>query len=133
MTDARIRITRVIDDDELGRQIEPKMANLGQAMGARMQRIVPKRTWALHDSIDASTERRGSRVTTTVGAGGGDVDYAIEVERGTSRMRAQPYMRPAFAQTTGRDLNYSGIGITQHGVVAFSTRRSRVRARGRRR
>lgn len=127
--DARIRITRVVDEEELGRQIEPKMEKLGQAMGARMQRLVPKRTWALHDTISASTERKGAVVTTTVGAGGEGVDYALDVERGTSKMRAQPYMRPAFAQTTGRDLAYSGKGITTHGVVAFSSRRARVRAR----
>ena len=131
MNDARIRITRVVDDDELGRQMEPKMQNLGQALGGRMQRLVPKRSWALHDTIEADTERNGARVTTTVGFGDADVDYGLAVERGTSRMRAQPFARPAFAQTTGADLNYSGKGITRHGVVSFSTRRTRVRSRAR--
>lgn len=127
---ARIRITRVADPGELGRQMEPKMQNLGEAMGARMQRIVPKRTWALHDTISADTVREGDRITTTIGAGSDEVDYALDVERGTSKASAQPYMRPAFAQTTGRDLNYKGKGITRHGVVSFSTRRTRTRARG---
>lgn len=128
--DARIRITRVVNDEELGRQIEPKMTKLGQAIGARAQRLVPKRTWALHDTIFAETERKGATVVTTVGAGGtDDVDYGLDVERGTSKMAAQPYLRPAFAQTTGRDLAYSGKGITAHGVVAFSSRRARTRAR----
>lgn len=130
--DARIRITRVVNPDELGEQIEPKMVKLGSAMGARMQRIVPKRTWALHDTIDAVTERRGATVVTTVGAGSPEVGYALDVERGTSKMSAQPYMRPAFAQTTGADLRYGGKGITRHGVVAFSTRRQRTRSRGKR-
>lgn len=129
---ARIRITRVVDPGEIGRQIEPKMQNLGEAMGSRMQRLVPKRTWALHDTISADTVREGDRVTTTVGAGSDMVDYALDVERGTSKMSAQPYMRPAFAQTTGRDLNYHGKGITRHGVVTFSTRRTRVRGRAQR-
>lgn len=128
--DIRIRITRVVDDDELGRQIEPKMRNLGEAIGARMQRLVPKRTWALHDSIVTDTERTGARVVTQVGAGNDDVDYALHVERGTSRAKAQPFMRPAFAQTTGRDLNFSGRGIVAHGVFSASTRRARVRKRG---
>jgi HK97 gp10 family phage protein len=128
--DARIRITRVVDPDKLGEQIEPKMTKLGEAMGARMQRIVPKRTWALHDTITATTERKGATVVTTVGAGSDEVDYALDVERGTSKMAAQPYMRPAFAQTTGADLRYNGKGITRHGVVAFSSRRQRTRARG---
>lgn len=127
---ARIRITRVIDPSELGRQIEPKMQNLGSAMGARMQRIVPKRTWALHDTVSANTVREGAKVTTTVGAGSDDVDYALDIERGTSKMSAQPFMRPAFAQTTASDLRYSGKGVTRHGVVSFSTRRTRTRARG---
>lgn len=131
MNDARIRITRVVDDETLGRQIEPKMAALMQAMGARAQRLVPKRTWALHDTITAGVERSGSKVVGTLGAGGtDDVEYALDVERGTSKMTAQPYLRPAFAQTTSADLRYRGKGITTHGVVAFSSRRARVRARG---
>ncbi len=132
MNDARIRITRVVNDEELGRQIEPKMSALMQAMGARAQRAVPKRTWALHDTITADVERKGAKVVGTLGAGGTpEVDYALDVERGTSKMAAQPYLRPAFAQTTGRDLNYRGKGIVTHGVVAFSSRRQRTRARGR--
>jgi HK97 gp10 family phage protein len=128
-TDVRIRITRVVDERELGAQIESKMSALGQAVGARAQRLVPKRTWVLHDSISVTTERTGARVTTTVGAGDDDVDYAMHVERGTSKMRAQPYLRPAFAQTTGRDLTYSGAGVSAHGVVSFATRRTRMRGR----
>lgn len=127
---ARIRITRVVGDAELGRQIEPKMEALGQAVGARMQRLVPKRTWALHDSISSSTERKGAKVVTTVGFGSDDVGYGLAVERGTSKMRAQPFARPALAQTTGSDLRYRGKGITTHGVITFSTRRSRVKDRG---
>lgn len=132
MNDARIRITRVVDDEDLGRQIEPKMEALMRAMGARAQRLVPKRTWALHDTIAASVERSGAEVVGTLGAGGTpEVDYALDVERGTSKMAAQPYLRPAFAQTTSADLRYRGKGITTHGVVAFSSRRQRTRARGR--
>ena len=63
----RICITRVTDGDEIARQMLPHMEALGQAVGARMQRLVPKRTWALHDTISTETERKGSRVTTTVG------------------------------------------------------------------
>lgn len=126
---ARIRITRTVDDAELARQITPKMENLGQAIGARMQRLVPKRTWALHDTITTETEARGAKVTTTVGFGSDDVDYGMYVERGTSRAAAQPFARPAFAQTTGKDLSYSGKGIVQHGRVTFASRRARARAR----
>ena len=127
----RIQITRVTDGAELARQIEPRMAALGEAIGARMQRLVPKRSWALHDTIGAETERSGSRVTTTVGFGSEDVDYGLHVERGTSRMRAQPFARPALLQSKAGDLNYSGKGIARHGVVSATTRRSRVRDRRR--
>jgi len=124
-----IRVTQTADSSELAEELVPKMTNLGQAVGRRMQRLVPKRSWSLHDTIDAKTERSGSKVVTTVSAGGGKVKYALFVERGTSRMAAQPFMRPAFAQTTGKDLSYSGAGITTHGVVTFSTRRTRARRR----
>lgn len=130
----RIRITRVTDGDEIARQVLPHMEALGQAVGARMQRLVPKRTWALHDTISTETERKGSRVTTTVGFGdpGGTppVDYGLEVERGTSKMRAQPFARPALAQSRAGDLNYSGAGIRRHGVRTITSRRTRLRARG---
>lgn len=126
---ARIVITRILRPEELGTQIVPKMESLGQAMGARMQRLVPKRTWAAHDSIETVTEREGTKVTTTVGAGNAEVDYVTDLERGTSKMKAQPFMRPAFNQTTGNDLRYKGRGITKHGIVAFSSRRARARAR----
>lgn len=122
----RIRITRTAAPGVIGRQIEPKMQNLGNAIGRRMQRLVPKRTWALHDTITAETQRRGDRVTTTIGFGGGDVDYGLFVERGTSRMRAQPFARPAFLQSKAGDLTFGGK-ITRHGVVSASTRRSRSR------
>ena len=126
----RIRITRVTDGDEIARQMLPHMEALGQAVGVRMQRLVPKRTWALHDTIFSETERKGSRVTTTVGFGNDKVDYGLEVERGTSKMRAQPFARPALAQSKAGDLNYSGAGIRRHGVRTITSRRSRLRARG---
>lgn len=126
----RIRITRVTDGDEIARQMLPHMEALGQAVGARMQRLVPKRTWALHDTISTETERKGSRVTTTVGFGNDKVDYGLEVERGTSKMRAQPFARPALAQSRAGDLNYRGAGIRRHGVRTITSRRTRLRARG---
>ena len=107
MSGTKIRITKTASDDELGRQLEPKMANLGQAIARRMQRLVPKKTWNLHDTIAADTERNGAKVVVQVGVGGnGEADYWEVVERGTSdqTQRAQPYMRPALLQSTGRDL-----------------------------
>lgn len=102
---ASIRITRVLQPDELARQIVPKMANLGAAMGKRVQRLVPKRTFNLHDTIAVDTKAEGGVVTTEVGVGGnGEAPYWEHVERGTSRQKAQPYLRPALLQTTNSDL-----------------------------
>jgi HK97 gp10 family phage protein len=115
---ARIRITRVTNPDELGRQIEPKMRNLTNAIGRRMQRIVAKKSWALHDTIVTGVERDGARVTGTIGAGSAKVDYWDMVERGTSKMKAQPYMRPALLQSKSKDLNYEGTLAQRHGTAA---------------
>lgn len=126
---ARIRITRTVNDRELVAQVLPKMEALGQAIGARAQRLVPKKTWALHDSISSSTDVRGSSVVAIVGAGGNGIDYAMHVERGTSRMAAQPYLRPAMLQMKASDLAGGGRGIVTHGVGASPKRPTR---RGRR-
>jgi hypothetical protein len=124
---ARIIITKVTNPDEVGRQLEASMSNLGSAIARRMQRLVPKLTWALHDTIATDTSVDGATVTTVVGAGGGDVDYALHVELGTSRAGAQPYMRPALLQSRAGDLKSGGGTPARHGVVAVArpARRSR--------
>jgi HK97 gp10 family phage protein len=128
-TSIRLVITRVVAPDELLAQIEPKMRNLGNAIGRRMQRIVPKRTWALHDSIRTETKRNDARVTTTITVGGGKVDYALHVERGTSRMAAQPFMRPALLQSRAADfLNGAPLG-PRHGVTGLQRRRDAAEGR----
>lgn len=117
---ATIRITRVVAPGELARQIEPKMRNLGNAIGRRMQRLVPKRSWTLHDSIGTETERTAGLITTTVSAGSEEAFYWDMVERGTSKQAAQPYMRPALLQSRQADLNYTGDLAAKHGTVAVA-------------
>lgn len=129
--DARIRITRIVAPEELGRQIEPKMEALGKAIGVRAQRLVPKRTWALHDTISTETTRNGSVVKTVVSAGGGDVDYGLKVERGTSKMAAQPYLRPAALQTKAADFRYAGNGPETRGVKKDRAKTARARRKER--
>ncbi len=129
----RIIITKQADPAEIVRQILPKMTNLGNAVARRMQRLVPKRSWALHDTIASETEAHGALVSTVVGFGSGDVDYGLHVERGTSRMRAQPFARPALLQSKAGDLNFSGGGPVNHGVQVEARRqRARDRATDRR-
>lgn len=130
---ARIVITRVIAPNELGEQIEPKMRNLGNAIGRRMQRLVPKKTWALHDTIEVATDRDGAKVTTQIGVGSEEVDYWDYVERGTSRQKAQPYMRPAMLQSRAGDfLNGSPLGPT-HGARQAAKAQRRADAAAKRR
>lgn len=108
---ARIIITRVVAPRQLAAEIEPAMRRLTNALHRRVQRLVPKRTWNLHDTIVSDVEVDGAKVRGVVGVGGA-TDYAPNgaeywdfVERGTSRMRAQPYLRPALLQSKSADLN----------------------------
>lgn len=55
----------------------------------RAKTLVPKDTGALHDSI--SFEVTGTQVYVFAAA-----EHASHVEFGTYKMRAQPYIRPAF-------------------------------------
>ena len=109
---ARIRITK-ININAISSQLEPPMNALGNALARRMQRLVPKRTWNLHDTIkNYGVERSSASVMVTVGFGGiapsgVDVDYGLYVERGTSKMSAQPFARPALLQTRPSDMTSS--------------------------
>lgn len=113
--DMRLRITKIYPSSDLIPQILPHMRSLGSAIGRRAQRLVPKRTWALHDSIFTTTEVFGDRIVTTVGMGTG---YGLHVEKGTSRQPPQPFMRPALLQSTSRDLNGTATALVTHGVTA---------------
>lgn len=116
-----IVITKVVAPDYLGRQIMVPMTKLGYAVAKRMQRLVPKRSWALHDTITSETTRKGGTVTTEVSFGGkatghrGIVNYGLLVERGTSKMAAQPFARPALLQSKAADLNSSAAAPSRHG------------------
>lgn len=116
-TRVHLRITRVTDPANITAQIRPKFNNLMNAMGRRAQRIVPKRTWSLHDTISVDVQQQGTKLIGTLGAGGGRVNYALFVERGTSRMTAQPYLRPALLQSTASDFNASSALDAPHGVT----------------
>jgi len=125
----RIKIIARSDSPrEVAKAIEPQMRNLGNAIGRRMQRLVPKRTWALHDTIVVGTQRKGSVVTTEIGVGSDDVDYWEYVERGTSQQKAQPYMRPALLQSRQGDLLNGGpLGKTKGQRRADANAKARAR------
>ena len=106
-------ITRVVDDAEFAELIEPSVLNFMRQMHRRAQRIVPKRTWRLHDSLTSEVVREGGMVVGLLGVGGFvnayEVDYWDHVEYGTSRQKAQPYLRPAFAQSKDGDLTATAM------------------------
>lgn len=124
---AHFVIRNTVSDSELAAILAPKVDNLGRAMARRAQRAVPKRTFALHDTIDSQTTTSGPIIRTTLSAGSGDVDYWYYVEKGTSRMAAQPYLRPALLQSRSVDLNDGGPGASRHGVRTY---RPRAKSRG---
>lgn len=105
----RMRVTKVADPRVLDADLLKAGGNLGNAIGRRGRRLVPKRSWALHDTIRSAAKLvKPGKVIVTVTAGGNVngklVDYAAHVERGTSKQRAQPYLRPAVMQSRDRDL-----------------------------
>ena len=120
---ARIRITK-LHNDRIGEQLERPMRNLGNAVGRRMQRLVPKRSWRLHDSIEApEVKTLGDRVVVSIRFGGKVVSgvfvgYHMMVEQGTSKMRAQPYARPALYQSRTSDLRSTTVMAGKHGTKA---------------
>lgn len=91
-------------DAELATLVEPAIRSLMGAMLTRAKRLVPKRTWRLHDTLSTEVTREGGVVVGVLSAGSSEVTYARFVELGTSRQKAQPYLRPALLQTHGRDL-----------------------------
>lgn len=104
----RLVITKTMSSPELARQIEPAVGSLMQAIARRMQRLVPKRTYNLHDTIAADTTVVGSKVIGEAGVGGnGEAPYWRAVEQGTSKQRAQPYLKPALLQSKSSELGGS--------------------------
>lgn len=80
---------------QLEAAIEQGMEEQAEAMKQAAQGFAPVRTGALRDSITATVESipNGARIVLAAG-----VPYAIFVEQGTSRMSAQPFIRPAVDQ-----------------------------------
>lgn len=94
--------TWVIHRDELGRlDTAPLLADLGEDVAEDMRRIAPVDTGDMVSTVRVRSF--GSKRTVRVLAGGIPgkvtrrlVDYVVYVERGTSKMAAQPFMRPAL-------------------------------------
>lgn len=70
--------------------------NVLERMKEDAEALVPFRTGKLWKSIDYSVEQVPSNIGPIVGELFANTDYAQYVEFGTSRMAAQPFIRPAY-------------------------------------
>ena len=79
---------------ELSGSVSGTLARIGDEVAADAQRFAPVDTGLLRSGIHAEPpEKTASGWSVRVVA---DASYAFWVERGTSRMRARPYLRPAL-------------------------------------
>lgn len=103
MTEYAARITVKVDpsaEGELGDIIYRAIDKLGDGVQKRAKRVAPVKSGDLRRSIRKVTHRdSASKTTAEIGS---DLDYSSHVERGTSKQAAQPYLRPALYQTTGK-------------------------------
>lgn len=77
---------------------------VAREVGRDAKRYCPVDTGALRASIYAEVDGNVTRIWVGTNPRGDGVDYALFVEFGTSRMAAQPYMRPALFKR--RKVNY---------------------------
>lgn len=96
----RIRIhsdALVLIQDEVDREVDRRIV---QPMAQDMRRFAPYLTGALYRSIRSERVAAGlHRIWAGDVAAG--VDYHLHQEYGTSKMAAQPYIRPAVYQRRG--------------------------------
>ena len=91
----------IIKDDskrvlhEVDSQTEKILADIGELIVKSAKEIVPVDTGALKESITYEVD--GNSVTV-----GSPLNYSVYVELGTSKMGAQPYLRPAFENNTSQ-------------------------------
>lgn len=86
----------IIDKNDLGEAkrisdeaVERALKNWGQAYENNAKTYAPVDTGRLRNSITHKPQGKNTEVVQT------NVEYAIYQEMGTSKMKAQPYMRPA--------------------------------------
>lgn len=75
----------IADPDELD--------DIGRNMENSAKALAPVKTGKLRDSIESKVTTEGKRTTIKLYAG---VNYAVYIENGTSKMPAQPFLKPAF-------------------------------------
>ncbi len=77
---------------KLGPMTDDMLGRLCEDIAADARRLAPVLTGDLRSSIDVLGVSNG---VGRVGAGDASVDYAADVELGTRKMAAQPFLRPS--------------------------------------
>ena len=72
-------------------------ADAGQKALSAAMKTVPVRTGYLRSTLQRKANERQQRIFTRC-------HYALYVEKGTRKMRAQPYLSPAFSKAADRNL-----------------------------
>lgn len=88
-------LDQLLRSSEVGRELQRRAIRVEG--GAK--RLCPVDTGRLRASITNALEQDEQGLVAKVGS---DVEYAPFIELGTSRMRAQPYLRPALAAELGQ-------------------------------
>jgi len=78
-------------DSSMRRHVHEQLARWAQEVEALAKQLVPVRTGYLRSSIYAKIQEWVAEI-------GAEATYALFVELGTRRMRAQPYLFPAFRE-----------------------------------
>lgn len=73
------------------------MERCGAEMERHAKQLAPVDTGRLRNSITHETEATGGKFTAIVGT---NVEYGPAIELGTSKMAAQPYLKPAATDHT---------------------------------
>ena len=81
-----------------GEDARPALDSLGGQVAARAAQLAPRRTGALAGSIGHEVVSDGGEVVARVSFDSAHY-YGFYVEVGTSRMSAQPFLRPALDGT----------------------------------
>lgn len=92
MADLRIdrgALGELLEGSDMARELERRANSVERAAKQRC----PVDTGRLRSSITHATFTDGQGLVARIGT---DVEYAAHVELGTSRTRAQPYLRPAL-------------------------------------
>lgn len=79
------------------RKAKAAMERCGAEMEKQAKQVVPVDTGHLRNSIAHDTETTRNTYRAVVGT---NVEYAAEVELGTSKRKAKPYLKPAVTDHT---------------------------------